>query len=67
MASLDEQFKQHTHNGSDSKRISIGDLDFAKQSAITAPSGGGFIDTQARTAINEIITALENLGFVIEN
>lgn len=31
-------------------------------SAISAPSGGTTIDTQARTAINSIRTALTNLG-----
>lgn len=33
-----------------------------QQSAIVPPSGGGTIDSQARTAIGTIITALKNLG-----
>lgn len=38
-----------------------------RQAAITAPTGGATIDTQARTAINDIITALETFGLVIPN
>jgi hypothetical protein len=39
----------------------------APRAAITAPIGGVTIDTQARTAINSIITALEELKLVAEN
>lgn len=35
--------------------------------AITAPTGGGTIDAESRTAINSIITTLENLGFITSN
>jgi hypothetical protein len=33
-----------------------------RASAITEPVGGSSIDTEARVAINEIITALKNIG-----
>ena len=43
------------------------DLTTAPRSAITAPTGGGTQDAEARTAINSIITALEELGLVTAN
>lgn len=48
----------HTHNGSDGTPTL-----WQRQAAITKPSGGGTVDTQARTAINDIIDKLKALGF----
>lgn len=39
----------------------------ARQSAITAPTGGATVDAEARTAINTIITVLETFGLVTPN
>lgn len=39
----------------------------APLSAITAPTGGATQDAEARTAINSIITRLEDLGLVAAN
>jgi len=36
----------------------------APQTAVTAPSGGVVIDAQSRTAINDIILKLQNLGLL---
>lgn len=37
----------------------------ARQSAISAPTGGATIDTEARTAINSIRTVLTLFGFTL--
>ena len=34
----------------------------AQQTAVTKPSGGATIDTEARTAIDDIIDIIDNLG-----
>jgi hypothetical protein len=39
----------------------------SRASAITSPTGGATIDSQARTAIDAIITVLENFGLVTPN
>jgi hypothetical protein len=49
------------------KRFGLNITPAAIQSAITAPTGGGTQDAEARTAINSIITALETFGFVTPN
>jgi hypothetical protein len=37
----------------------------AKQSAISTPSGGATVDSQARTAINSLISTLQSLGLTL--
>lgn len=41
----------------------FGETPVAQQTAITAPSGGATIDSEARTAINSIRTVLSAFGF----
>lgn len=40
----------------------LGHAPVAQQSAITAPTGGATVDTEARTAINSIRTVMTNFG-----
>lgn len=47
-------------------RVGTGTL-AARQSAITAPTGGATVDAEARTAINAVITLLETFGLVTPN
>lgn len=42
----------------------LGAVPISRQSAISAPSGGATVDSQSRTAINSIITTLQNYGFI---
>lgn len=39
----------------------------APRSAVTAPIGGATEDAEARTAINSVISRLEELGLITEN
>lgn len=39
----------------------------APLTSVTSPSGGATIDTQARSAIDTIITRLEDLGLILPN
>lgn len=57
----------HRHNGTDSPRIRPRDLEGVPRASITAPSGGSTVDSQARTAINSIISTLEALGLIDNN
>lgn len=42
-----------------------GKAPISQQAAITSPSGGGTIDSQARTAIDSIRTVLTNIGITL--
>lgn len=51
------------------KKLAVGTVTAAvtTKSAITAPTGGATTDAEARTAINAIITVLEQFGLVAPN
>ena len=52
-----------TKIGSTGNKIGfLGATPIARQSAITAPTGGATIDAEARTAINSIRSVLTNFG-----
>lgn len=65
--SIGDRFNEHRHNGQDSQKVNFSDLEVNARPAITAPSGGMTVDSEARTAINAIITELEQRGFNAEN
>ncbi len=48
----------------DQKIAVYGATPIIQQDAIVTPSGGGTIDSQSRTAIVSIITALKNFGII---
>lgn len=60
---LRKLYEAHVHSGTDTIKIKYTDIkQNNKQSAITAPTGGGTVDTQARTVIGTIITTLQALN-----
>lgn len=48
------------HNGTNLGFYGGGNI--AQQSSATSPTGGGTIDSEARSSIDELITILDNLG-----
>lgn len=59
---LRSDYDNHRHTGNDNLKIKYTDIQPVKQAAITAPTGGATIDTQARTAIGTILTTLQALN-----
>lgn len=51
-------------NAKTEKLAFYGQLPIPQQGAIPTPSGGGVVDSQARTAIVSIIKTLKNLGLI---
>lgn len=57
-----------SHQFVKAEKFGVGDVEpVARQAAIASPTGGATIDTQARAAIDLLITRLEAFGLVIPN
>lgn len=67
---LDNQFKQHRHNGADSQRLDLSDIEgtladlVTPSTTISDPSGGETVDLEARTAISAILDLLQEQGLM---
>lgn len=59
---LKNEYLNHRHTGNDNLKVKYTDILPVKQAAITAPTGGGTVDTQARTAIGTILSTLQALN-----
>lgn len=60
-----DQIPYHLHNGISGNKINAGDcLENSPQDAVTRPTGGATIDTEARNAINDLITKLQTLNII---
>lgn len=64
-AMIEDAVTTHIHNGSDSAQLQGQYLSQAPQNAVSAPTGGITVDAQARQAINDLISRLQALGFLI--
>ena len=61
---IEDAITVHAHTGADSQQIEGANLQNAPQNAVTLPSGGATVDTQARASIGEIVSRLQALGFI---
>lgn len=63
--------QRHRHTGLDAEKVSFTDLEDlpsgienAPLATISDPSGGMTVDSEARSAINDIIDRLQSLGLI---
>lgn len=64
---LANEYREHAHTGIDGKGVTATALAGTPLASVSSPSGGPTIDSQARSAIDTIITRLETLGLIQSN
>lgn len=73
IAELEAQFRNHRHTNLDAPIIDFDTLGIPSQlqqaplGSVGAPSGGLTVDSEARSAINSLISRLEDLGLINPN
>jgi hypothetical protein len=59
LINLEKDFSFHRHTGLDGKKVGYKDLIYKAGATLAKPTGGATVDSQARTAINDIIDLLK--------
>lgn len=61
---LEKEFNSHRHIGSDNLKIDFKDIFIKAGYTLAKPTGGATVDSQARTAINDIIDLLKTNNMI---
>lgn len=62
---VEKAIMNHRHSGTDSMQVNYTELKITPEAHINNPTGGITIDSEARTAINSLIVALQNKKLIL--